>query len=250
MGEKDNGKGKSPLTQETAAQALDAVYRVVIQGIPKVSKPVDEFAEDYIDRHRTRRGAAKDLVRWQVAKCGTSGFVAGLGGFITMPVAIPANLSSVLYVQLRMVAAIAYMGGYDVNSDQVQTLCYMALAGDAVTDVAKQVGKNVGEKMLVNAIKKLPGEALVKINQRVGFRLLTKFGEKGAINLVDMLPVVGGVVGGAFDVATTQVIAKNALGIFLPKPEPIKVEVQAVDEKDDPLPKDTASGPNDEVIVE
>ena len=65
-----------------------------------------------------------------------------------------------------------------------------------------------------------------------------------------MLPVVGGVVGGAFDVATTQVIAKNAPGIFLPKPEPIKVEVQAVDEKDDPLPKDTASGPNDEVIVE
>ena len=167
MGEKDNGKGKSPLTQEMAAQALDAVYRAVIQGIPKVSKPVDEFAKDYIDRHRTRRGAAKDLVRWQVAKCGTSGFVTGLGGFITMPVAIPANLSSVLYVQLRMVAAIAYMGGYDVNSDQVQTLCYIALAGDAVADVAKQVGKNVGEKMLVNAIKKLPGEALVKINQRV-----------------------------------------------------------------------------------
>lgn len=126
----------------------------------------------------------------------------------------------------------------------------MALAGDAVADVAKQVGKNVGEKMLVNAIKKLPGEALVKINQRVGFRLLTKLGEKGAINLIDMLPVVGGVVGGAFDVATTQVIAKNALGIFLPRPEPVKVEVHVVDEKDDPLPEDTASGPNDEVAVE
>lgn len=250
MGEKDNGKGKSPLTQEGAAQALDAVYRAVIQGIPKFSKPVDKFADDYIRRHRTRRGAANDLVRWQVAKCGTSGFVTGLGGFITMPVAIPANLSSVLYVQLRMVAAIAYMGGYDVNSDQVQTLCYMALAGDAAADVAKQVGKNVGEKMLVNAIKKVPGEALVKINQRVGFRLLTKFGEKGAINLVDMLPVVGGVVGGVFDVATTQAIAKSALEIFLPKPEPIRVEVQVVDEKDDSLAEDAASGANAEIVAE
>lgn len=167
-----------------------------------------------------------------------------------MPVAIPANLSSVLYVQLRMVAAIAYMGGYDVNSDQVQTLCYMALAGDVVADVAKQVGKNVGEKVLVNAIKKLPGEALVKINQRVGFRLLTKFGERGAINLVDMLPVVGGVVGSVFDVATTQAIAKSALGIFLPKPDPIRVEVQAVDEKDDLLKDDTVSDANADIVAE
>ena len=156
-------------------------------------------------------------MRWQVAKCGTSGFVTGLGGFITMPVAIPANLSSVLYVQLRMVAAIAYMGGYDVNSDQVQTLCYMALAGDAVADVAKQVGKNVGEKMLVNAIKKVPGEALVKINQRVGFRLLTKLGEKGAINLVNMLPVVGGVVGGVFDVAHDPSDSQERHGDFPPQ---------------------------------
>lgn len=69
MGEKDNGKGKSPLTQETAAQALDAVYRAVIQGIPKVSKPVDEFAEDYIDRHRTRRGRRRTSCggRWPSA---------------------------------------------------------------------------------------------------------------------------------------------------------------------------------------
>lgn len=56
MGEKDDEEGKSPLTQEGAAQALDAVYRAVVQGIPKVSKPVDKFADDYIRRHRTRRG--------------------------------------------------------------------------------------------------------------------------------------------------------------------------------------------------
>ena len=51
------------------------------------------------------------LIRWQNAKCATSGFIAGLGGSITLPVSIPANISSVLYIQIRMIAAIAYMGG-------------------------------------------------------------------------------------------------------------------------------------------
>lgn len=165
-------------------------------------------------------------MHWQIAKCVTSGFVTGLGGLLTLPVAIPANLSSVLYVQLRMVAAIAYMGGYDVRSDQVQTLCYLSLIGDAAADILKQTGTKIGEKMLTNAVGKVSGATLTKINQRVGFRLITKFGEKGVINLGKAIPLVGGVVGGALDAVTTKAIADNAIRLFLPKPEPIKVEIQ------------------------
>ncbi len=57
-----------------------------------------------------------------------------------------------------------------------------------ITDVVKQTGIKIGEKTLTTALKKLPGNVLIKINQRIGFRLLTKFGEKGAINLA-RLPV-------------------------------------------------------------
>lgn len=220
--EEDKDEAKA----EKASRALDAIYSAVLQGVPKVSKPLEEFAADYLDRHESPRKAADDLVHWQIAKCGTSGFVTGLGGLLTLPVAIPANLSSVLYVQLRMVAAIAYMGGYDVHSDQVQTLCYLSLVGDAAADILKQTGTKVGEKMLTNAIGKVSGATLTKINQRVGFRLITKFGEKGVINLGKAVPLVGGVVGGGLDAVTTNAIAHNAIRLFLPKPEPIKVEIQ------------------------
>lgn len=44
--------------------------------------------------------AQSNHVRWQVAKCTASGLVTGLG---VLPAATPANLSSVAYVQLRMV---------------------------------------------------------------------------------------------------------------------------------------------------
>lgn len=55
------------------------------------------------------------------------------------------------------------------------------------------------------------------MNQKVGFRLVTKFGTKGAVNLVKLVPVAGGVIGGAIDIGSTQVIAKNAYNLFVKK---------------------------------
>ena len=148
-------------------------------------------------------------------KCGTSGFITGLGGLITLPVAVPANIGSVLYVQMRMIAATAKIGGYDINSNQVQTMIYICLTGQSLADVAKGVGIQIGGKTFRAAVKKIPGAALVKINQKIGFRLLTKFGEKGLINIGKLVPIVSGVIGGAFDVASTSVIAKNAINMFI-----------------------------------
>lgn len=210
--EKDEG---AEIDESAAGRVLDEVYQKALSGIPKVSRSVEELADDYISKCESPEKAAKTLIKAQIAKCGTSGFVTGLGGLITLPVSIPANISSVMYVQMRMVAAIAKIGGYDIRSDQVQTMVYMCLVGTAVTDVAKDIGIKIGEKTLEATIKKIPGTTLTKINQKIGFRLITKFGEKGAINLGKMIPIAGGVIGGGVDVASTSVIAKNAMKMFV-----------------------------------
>ena len=221
MAKKQNPAETQPeLDESTAGRILETVYSKAIDGIPKVSRSVDELANDYLQKNSTPEKAAKSLAKTQVAKCGASGFVTGLGGLITLPVAIPANISSVLYVQLRMIAAIAKIGGYDTKSDQVQTMVYMCLTGTAINDVIKEVGIKVGEKTLEAAIKKLPGEALVKINQKIGFRFITKFGEKGVINLGKMIPLAGGIIGGGMDIAATTVIAKNAIRMFINNESP------------------------------
>ena len=208
---------KTDISELDMEKILDSCYQQAIDGIPKVSKSIDVLVEDYASKHDTKEDAAKALIRGQLAKCSTSGFLAGLGGVITLPVAIPANISSVIYVQLRMIAAIAKLGGYDPRDDQVQTLAYVCLTGQAATAVLKDTGINIGGKIAVAGIKKIPGEALKKINQKVGFRLLTKFGETGAINLGKAVPVVGGLIGGGFDFATTKIIADNAYKMFIKK---------------------------------
>lgn len=103
-----------------------------------------------------------------------------------MPVTIPANVGSVLYVQMRMIACTAYLAGYDLKSDQVQTL----------------------------TIEKIPGKALTKINQKIGFRFITKFGQKGVLNLGKTVPVVRSIIGGGGDCVETKIIANRAYKMF------------------------------------
>jgi len=206
------------VTPEQVQELLRVAYEASLNGIPNVSKPVEELADDYAKRHRTRQGAAKALINNQLLKCTTSGFLSGLSGVLALPVtlaSIPANIANVLYVQIRMVAALAKLGGYDVREDQVQTMVYVCLVGSAAADVLKEAGVKVGNKVALNAVKGIPGSVLAAINQKVGFRLATKFGETGVVNLGKLVPVAGALIGGGFDFATTRVIAMTAYSQFI-----------------------------------
>lgn len=203
------------LKQEDIMNILDNCYDKCLHGIPNISPSVEKMAKDYIKKNKNKDAACKDMLHNQIIKCTTSGILTGFGGFITLPVAIPANVGSVLYVQMRMIACAAYMAGYDLDSDQVQTLVYACLAGVSINTFVKQAGIKVGVKVANNAIKKIPGAALIKINQKVGFRFLTKFGQKGVINFGKLIPGVGAVIGGSFDLVETKIIANRAYNWFI-----------------------------------
>ena len=175
----NNTKRISP---EDMMKLLDSCYEKAMHGIPHVSPSVAEMAEDYL-RRNTPPAAARAMINNQVMKCATSGFITGFGGLITLPVSIPANIGSVLYVQMRMIACTAYMAGYDLNSDQTQTFVYACLAGVAVSKVVKQFGIKFGVKLATGMVKKVPG--------------------------------VGAVIGGGLDFAETRLIGKRAYKWFM-----------------------------------
>ena len=206
---------KKVITQESVMQLLDKLYDASIQGVQKVSPPIKELANNYLKKNEDIKKAAKSFINYQIAKCTTSGFLAGLGGVITLPITIPANIGSVMYVQMRMIACLAYMGGFDMSSDQVQTLVYACLAGISLDQIVKNVGIQFGVKFTTAMVKKIPGTILTKINQKVGFRFVTKFGSKGLINISKAIPVLGGAVGGIFDFFETKSIAKRAYEMFI-----------------------------------
>ena len=84
-----------------------------------------------------------------------------------------------------------------------------------MADIVKQAGIKMGTKMITAAIKRIPGKTFVGINRKVGFRLITKFGTKGIVNLGRMVPVVGAAVGGGIDLIDTKIIANRAYKWFI-----------------------------------
>ncbi len=203
----------SGLTEANVGKVLDWAYEKAVNGIPGTDTAY-ELAESYLSKNSNVEVCIDSLVKWQITKCATSGFITGLGGVVTMPVSIPANLASVMYVQMRMVAAIAHMRGYDLKDDQVQTFVYACLTGQTVNEVVKGAGIKIGLKIGEAQVKRIPGEVIKKINQAVGFRLVTKFGQKGVVNLGKMVPLLGGVIGGGFDIVSTKTISYAAKESF------------------------------------
>lgn len=207
-------ENKVIFTEEDVRKLLDSCYEKCLYGVLQVSPGVEELAKDYLKYHRKKEEACKVMLRSQIAKCATSGFLTSFGGIFTLPVAFPANLASNLYVQMRMIACVAYMNGYELRSEQTQTFVYACLAGVDVKGLVKPTDVKVGAKLTCGVIKKVPAKVLMQINKKVLSRLVARFGSKGILNLGKLLPGVGAVVGGGFDLLEAKEVADRAYKWF------------------------------------
>lgn len=199
--------------QRLVLQALDYAYEAAIEGVGPFES-AKALADDYSRRHKEQDKAARALIRMQVAKAATSGFVTGLGGVITIPATLPANIVSVALIQIRMAAAIAYLHGFDAREDRVKTVIYLTLCGNAMGETVKVILKETGVKVSLALLQKLPGSAIQAVNRQIGFRLLTKFGTTGTVNLSKAIPVVAGIVCATFDGVATRAIGHCATQLF------------------------------------
>lgn len=182
------------------SKTLDWTYDRAIVGFSGIDSAYD-LANSFLSQSGTLHEQVNSLIKWQTAKSGTSGFLGGVGGLVTMSFLIPANMASVLYIQIRMVAAIAYMGGYDLNNDKVKSMIFFCLAGNGVKELAKETSIRVSTGLA----------------QKAGQKMITKVGGK---SLSKAIPLMGGIVGGAFDALSTKMLGNVARKIFIDKPNP------------------------------
>lgn len=160
--------GVGPLTG-SVTWAEDRLARVQGARYEPNSDPVRKvrpYEEDDIDK------AIKRLILESVEAASFNGFVTGLGGFIAMPVTIPANMAGALVINAHLAGAIAYLRGYDPQDPHVRTVATLVAVGSNTQQVAKTIGIKVGEKVAMQAIKKIPLAVIREINKKAGFMLL------------------------------------------------------------------------------
>lgn len=195
---------------------VEQLLKVGINGFGPFKSAADS-AEEAL-RDRTPEQAVHALIRNHCAIAGAQGFVTNMGGFVTLPVAIPANIGASYLVQTHLAGAIAVVHGQDLDSEQVKSAVLLCLVGNAGAEAIKRVGVTVGSKATMTLINRIPITVLRQINKKVGFMLVAKHGTKRAVvTLAKGVPLVGGFIGGTVDTIATRTVGAYANNAFGPQ---------------------------------
>ncbi len=198
-----------------AKEVTDKISNVGVDGWARWKGSI-QVAEEHRATHGDVEKAIQRLIATHVRLASSTGFLAGVGGLITLPVTLPADITALWLTQARLAGAIAHLRGYDVRSAEVRSVVLISLIGSSATEALSQAGVQIGTKSAVSAIKQVPGRVLIQINKTVGFRLITKAGTKGIVNLTKLAPVVGGVIGAGVNLTSTRAVGAWAKKNFPP----------------------------------
>ena len=208
---------KAPAAPEKPSGMLDSTANTLAQHLISVGiggvatfKSARAVADEAMKKAGSKEAAMDDVVASHTKLAGANGFLTNLGGFVTLPVALPANVIGFYTVATRMVAAIAAINGHDVDDPAVRSAILLDLIGADATQVLKGLGPMTGGVATNVATRKLPPAALAVVNKSVAFRLGSQVGRRFLTRIPRLIPVAGGFIGGGLDVGLIRKIAQSA----------------------------------------
>lgn len=192
-----DGRGRFPGAVPTAHRHLRRQVDVDTGGI-----------EHAVDRQLVIR----DVVEQHVRLAGAQGFVTSLGGFAVLPLALPANITGLAVLQIRMVAAIAFLHGYDVQEPRVRTAIVACLFGeDAVAELVRKGKLPYGPYQIATRDEPDPGNLENKVATLLGTALTARgTGKRLGIAVSRRVPLLGGGVGAVADAVSTYKVGRYA----------------------------------------
>ncbi len=158
---------------------------------------------------------SKKIVSRKSLKNGLVGASTGVGGLITLPVTIPADLLITWKMQIHLALTIAHIFGHTSNTTDLKTDVYLILAGNSSKEVLKRFGIALGNGMTKKAIQKsVTREMMKKIWKVIPQKIITKAGEKSMTSFMKMVPLVGAPIGFGFDYVATNAVGKLAIKFY------------------------------------
>lgn len=215
----DEPKNKS--ARSVIAKSGEQLQKLLLHAVHEGVGPLSgskAYADDRMGRSDgdTER-AIRRIIKESTVAAGSNGFVTGLGGFALMPVTLPVNVGGSLIINARMVGAIAYLRGYDLDDPHTQAILMLVVAGSGAQAALAELGVTLGKQGAKQGIKAVPISVIRQINKKAGFYLVAKYGtERSAVTLAKLVPVAGGLIGGGVDSTLTRFIGRQAKKAFEP----------------------------------
>ena len=205
-----------PHDDRAVSRLVQLLMDIGVDGVGPL-KSAREYAAEARSNTRTSEAAVSKVARTTVVRGAIGGFVTSVGGFVTMPVALPLNVAEFYVQATRMVASVAVLRGYDIDDPMVRTAILLTLVGSDADEVLAKAGLATGGGRMVSlATRQLPPAGLLILNKAIAFRLLRGVGEQAFSKLGRGVPLLGGLVGGGIDTWMMKRIADHAMGEFPP----------------------------------
>lgn len=203
--------------ERTATALVTKLVDLGIDGLGPLSS-----AQDLADSALAKKGDVHSAVSAVVSnarkQAAAGGFVTGLGGFFTLPVALPANLLGFYVIATRSVAAIAALRGFDLSDERVRASVLLVLTGQDASGVLSKVGIGGAGGVVTRLLSsRVPKNTLMLVQKGVGFRLVTQAGKGVLARFGRFIPLAGGVIGAGSDLWSVGSILKAARKEFGPE---------------------------------
>lgn len=199
------------------AYLLRRIYPKALGGIPGLGTPTEAATRARRDA-ATPRSQAQSIVGNYLALSGTAGFLSNLGGWLTMPVTLPANLAGVALLQLHMGQTVAALAGHDPSAPAVRDRVIACLLGDATAEPTRteteEAVDRVGVKLAERALRTLAGQ-VAKTTGRAAVGTAKWLAERRLKRLITRgIPVVGGAIAAVSDAYSTRTVSRALLDAF------------------------------------
>lgn len=211
----DFGKQLVTRTPEVAGGLLRSIIDFAIDG--NTAFPGAKTAAARSLQAKGEREAAIDsIVMQHIGLASAQGFLTSVGGLLTLPVGLPANVAGLAVLSVRMIGSIAHLRGYDVDDRRVRAALTLAMLGDDEVRRLVSEGKLPTTPLVIATSPMFDADLERKISERVMGSLAGRMGGKHlAVVVVRRIPLVGGGVGAAVDGWLTFGLAAYAKREFI-----------------------------------
>lgn len=195
---KDVGKVLATLPARASGSGgalLRRLFEIAVDGVPPLPG-AKEMAAKHFQRRGSVEAAADAIIVQHVVLASAQGFATNIGGLLTALITTPANLTGVAIIQMRMVAGIAHLRGYDIDDPRVRTAAMMCLLGE--DELARQikVGQLPTSPLAVATAPVFEADLDQHVAERVLNDLVTSIGGKRIGSMIGKeIPLIGGGVG-------------------------------------------------------
>ena len=213
-GDADHAVVRAHRKRPAYVRPVNVLLAVGIDGQGPLSSAVE-----LADTARANASATEDAIAWvtrtTVIRGAAGGFVTGVGGFASLPVAVPVNVVEFYVQAARMVSAIATLRGHDVTTPGVRKAVLQTLVRtQSDSGLVKAVSGTRGGALPRKLMSFLPAGALLVANKGIGFRLLRLVAERLFGRFGRGVPVIGGIAVAFTDAWMMGRIAEQAKADF------------------------------------